>query len=142
MRPASFGHDVAEEALSRDSHPVAWAGRQAVITLPEEIDTTNSGQVHTVLLQTVDDGATALVADMTGTVFCASAGIQVLVNVHKAAVAAGAGLRVAVVSPMVRRVLELTGATHLLDIYPDLDAALAGAASGTAPASQQPPPLS
>jgi anti-anti-sigma factor len=114
--------------LSGDSHPVRRAERVAVISLPDEIDVTNSGQVQAMLLQAVQDGAAVLVADMTGTVFCASDGVQALVSAHSAAAAAGVRLRLAVGagSPAVRRVLALTGADRLLDVYPDPDAALAG----------------
>lgn len=124
--------------MSGNSHPVQRADRVAVISLPDEIDAANYGQVQAVLLQAVRDGAAVLVADMTGTVFCASDGVQALVSVHRAAAAAGVRLRLAIGagSPAVRRVLVLTGADQLLDIYPDRDAALCGpAGNGSSPAA-------
>jgi anti-sigma B factor antagonist len=111
-----------------DSCPVRWAGHRAVVALPGEIDVTNSAQVSAALRQTLADGAVVLVADMTATTFCASDGVKALIDARAAAVAAGAQLRVAGVAPgsVVRRVLELTGADQLLDLYPSLDAALPG----------------
>lgn len=124
--------------MSVDSYRVQRTGQQTVVTLPADIDVTNSGRIHTVLLQAVDDGAAVLIADLSATEFCASAGVQVLTHVHHAALAAGARLRVAAPSSMVQRVLELTGASHLIDTYPSLAAALAGPpvpAGGSGPAA-------
>ncbi len=84
------------------------------------------------LLRILDEGAVTLVVDMTATVFCDSAGVRTLVHAHRRAAATGAGLRVAVSTSAVRRVLELTGVDRVVDTYPDLDAAMAGRA-GTSP---------
>ena len=108
------------------SYPVRWSGRQAVVTLPDEIDMTNAGQVRDVLARSLEDGAAVLVADMTAATFCAAEGVRVLLRAHAWARAAGAQLRVVVASPAVRRVLDLTGAGQVLQVYPSLQAALAG----------------
>jgi hypothetical protein len=66
--------------------------------------------------------------DMTATAFCASAGIHAPIRARHLAAATGTGLRVAVSTPIVRRVLELTGADELLGGYPELDLAVTGRA--------------
>ena len=105
-------------------HPVAGPGPQtAVVTLPGEIDLANGEQVHDALARPLRDGAAVLVADVTRATFFASAGVKELMHAHHQAAAAGAQLRVAA-SPAVRRILELTGASQLLDIYPTVTAAL------------------
>ena len=104
---------------------VRQAGSQTVIKLPVEIDMGNADQVGSELLRLLDEGAATLVVDMTATVFCDSAGIRTLVHAQRRAAAVGAGLRVAVNSSAVRRVLELTGIDRVIDTYPDLDAAMA-----------------
>lgn len=114
--------------MSRDVCPVRRAGGEAVIVLPAEIDVTNADQVGAELMRLLDGGAVMLVVDMTETVFCDSAGIQMLLRAHRQAAAAGAGLRLAASARAVRRVLELTGADQVMDIYPDLDAATDGPA--------------
>ena len=111
-----------------NSYPVRWAGRRAVVTLPDEIDVTNAAQVGAALGQALQDGATVIIADMTGTTFCASDGVKALIDARTTAAAAGVQMRVAGVAPgsAVGRVLELLAAGQLLDLYPSLDAALAG----------------
>lgn len=102
------------------------AVRYTTITLPAEIDIANAGQVCEELLRALNSGPPVLVVDMTGTSFCAAAGIDALMRARGRASAAGIGLRVAVSAPIVRRVLEMTGVDHLIGVYPGLDAALAG----------------
>lgn len=113
--------------MSLDGCPVRSAcGHHAVITLPTQIDMTNAAQIDGELARVLDERPAVLVVDMTATVFCASDGVHALVRARHRAAAAGAGLRVAVSARIVRRMLELTGMDELLDIYPDLDLALAG----------------
>ena len=108
------------------SCPVRWAGQSVIITLPAEIDINNAGQVSNDLFWVLDQGSALLVVDMTGTTFCASAGVHALLAARKQAAAISVMLRLAACGYALRRVLELTGADQLIDIYPSLDAALAG----------------
>ena len=101
------------------------SGHEAVLTLPAQIDLTNADRVRDELLRTVNQGPAVLVADMTGTSFCAVAGIHALLHARRRASTAGVGLRVVTGPGPVRRVLELTRADRLLDVQPSLDAALA-----------------
>jgi len=96
-----------------------------VVTLPREVDATNDGHVLDALTRALAAGTEVLVADGSGTSFCGSSGVTALLAAHRRAAAAGTRLRVAA-SPAVRRILELTGADHLLDTYATLGAALAG----------------
>lgn len=97
----------------------------AVVTLPAEIDVSNERLVEDELVSALGNGLTVLVAEGTRTAFCASAGMSLLIRVHRQAAAAGTQLRV-VASPAVRRILDLTGADQVLDTYPGLADALAG----------------
>jgi anti-anti-sigma factor len=118
MQLASLQHDNTGAAVPR-RRP-----RLAVVTLPSEIDVRNDGQVQATLARALGDGTAVLVADATGTTFCGCSGAHALVRAHHQAAATGAQLRVAA-SPAVLRMLELTGADHVLDTYPSLDTALA-----------------
>jgi anti-sigma B factor antagonist len=100
--------------------------RPAVVTLPDEIDTSNDGQVQDTLTRALADGAAVLVADAGATTYCGCAGVTALLLTHHRAAAAGAQLRVVVGSPPMRRILELTAADQVLNTYPTLAAALAG----------------
>ena len=66
----------------------------ATITLPAEVGITNADQVRDELLRAIDDGPELLMVDMTGTAYCAAAGIHVLMDARGRAEDAGIGLRV------------------------------------------------
>ena len=100
-----------------------WA-RPVVVTLPAEIDVTNAARIGGELSLAIADGAGIVVADMTGTTFCNSSGISMLVLAHRQAAAIGAELRLVVPAAAVLRALKLVRMDSLLPIYPSLDAAL------------------
>ncbi len=103
-----------------------WIGRVAVVTLPVEIDVTNADAVREDLLSVLNQGAVLLVADMSRTTFCDSAGVSALVRTFRRAVASSSGLRLVVCTPAVHRVLSLTGVDRLVDVFPSVAACLAG----------------
>jgi anti-sigma B factor antagonist len=105
---------------------VLWIGRVAVVALPEEIDVTNADAIGEDLLSALDRGAVLLVADMSKTTFCDSAGVSALVRTFRRAVAGSSGLRLVVGTPAVQRVLSLTGVDRLVDVFPSVAACLAG----------------
>jgi anti-anti-sigma factor len=92
--------------------------------MPDEIDIGNAAGVQAALEQALEGGATTLVVDMSRTTFCASEGLHILIRIHLQAAEAGANLRLAAPARIVRRVLELTAADQILDLYPSLEAAL------------------
>jgi anti-anti-sigma factor len=112
--------------MPQDRLPVAWLGEAAVITLPEEIDITNSEQVREELLSLLNRGPAVLIVDMAETSFCDSAGVNALVRAHKRATANGAEIRLVVASLGVQRVLAITGVDRLISVYPSVTASLAG----------------
>lgn len=110
---------------SPDPRATAVQGpRAVVVALPGEIDTSNDREVRDALTRALGNG-TVVIADGNGTSFCSSSGVAALLAAHHEAATAGKQLRVAA-SPVMRRVLELTGADHVLDTYPTMTAALAG----------------
>ena len=112
--------------MSREHHPTLWIGQTAVITLPAEIDITNADQVREDLLSVLNQGAVLLIADMSETTFCDSAGVGALARTFRRAEASQSELRLVVSTRAVERVLTLTGVDRLLGIYPNVTAALAG----------------
>jgi len=100
-----------------------WA-KPVVVTMPAEIDVTNADRIGGELSMAISGGAGIVVADMTGTRFCNSSGISILVQAHRQAAANGAELRLVVASAAVLRALKLVRMESLLPIYPSLDAAL------------------
>jgi anti-sigma B factor antagonist len=97
----------------------------AVVSLPAEIDLTNAEVVTAQIRASLQPGATAVVADLTGTVFCDSAGIRQLLLAKDLAEASGARLLLAAPEDgAVHRVLRLTGIHRLLPAYATIQAAL------------------
>jgi anti-sigma B factor antagonist len=111
--------------MPQERFPVAWLGEAAVITLPEEIDISNSEQVREELLSLLNRGPAVLIVDMAETTFCDSAGVNALVRAHKRATANGAEIRLVVTSPGVQRVLGITGVDRLIPVHPSMTASLA-----------------
>jgi anti-anti-sigma factor len=105
--------------------PIELVSGVPVVTAPEEIDVTNAAGLRSALLQAAADGSGALVADLTRTRFCDSAGLNTLVAAHKRARAAGGELLLVICSAAVLRVLAITGADRVIPTFTTLDDALA-----------------
>jgi anti-sigma B factor antagonist len=112
--------------VSEEICPVLWIGQVAVLTLPAEIDVTNADAIREELLSMVNQGAALLIADLSKTMFCDSAGVSALVRTLRRANANEAVLRLVVNTPAIQRVLSITGVDRLLEIFPSVSAALAG----------------
>lgn len=96
-----------------------------VVVPPAEIDLTNSELASGMLTAAFMPGVTVVIADMTATVFCDTAGTRALVRAHEEAARRGITLRFAIpANGSVRRVLELTGLIRVLPVYASLDEAL------------------
>jgi anti-sigma B factor antagonist len=107
--------------------------RPAVVLLPAELDIANADLFGEQLAAALASGATIVIADMTGTTFCDSMGVRMLVRAHQQAVADNTTLRLAVPHPEVRRTLERMGVSEVLSVYRSLSEALAGAATDPVP---------
>jgi anti-sigma B factor antagonist len=112
--------------VSGERYPVLWIDHVAVVTLPVEIDVTNADGVREELLSVINEGAVLLIADLSKTTFCDSAGVGALVRAFRRASAGDREMRLVVGTPAVQRVLAITGIDRLLDIYPSVTASLAG----------------
>lgn len=66
--------------MLEDLYPVEWAGRQAVVALPEHIGISSAGQVREEPLSVINRGAQVLIADMTTTISCDHAGAGAMIR--------------------------------------------------------------
>jgi anti-anti-sigma factor len=97
-----------------------------VVTAPAEIDGTTAGQLRAMLAECAVRGHTTLVADLSGTQFCDSAGLNVLVRAHKQALAQGGELRLVLAADgTVARLFTLTGLDRVIPHFGSLEQALA-----------------
>jgi anti-sigma B factor antagonist len=101
-----------------------------VVRLPAEVDMDNAERVGEQLCSAFTRGAAVVIADLTPTAFCDSAGTRQLLLAHHYAGACDAQIRFVIPGRNVLRVLTLTGLDQLLPIYPSLDAAVS---AGPAP---------
>src|SRR6266705_1905221 len=92
--------------------------------MPEEIDLVNSAGVHEQLAAVAGQSPDVITIDMTSTMFCDSAGIQMLTRVRELAAAGGSEMRIAVGRSPVARILQLTGLDQVMPIYRDVQQSL------------------
>lgn len=120
----------------------AASGPPVIVALPPEVDMANAEQACGSLYEAVASGAAVVIADLTATTFCDSAGIHHILMAHQRAVAAGAQLRMAV-SPggSVARVVELLGIGQLIEVYANTGDAAAAPNTPTAGSSCSTPHL-
>ena len=105
--------------------PVEVVSGVPVVTAPEEIDIANAAGLRAALLEAAAHGSRTLVVDMAQTQFCDSAGLNVLVRGHKRAQADGGELLLVLCAAAVHRIFAVTGISHLIPNFPNLEQALA-----------------
>lgn len=110
-----------------------------VVTFPAEVDMANAGSVGVELDTAFGPGVGMVIADMSGTKFCDSSGIHVLVMARKQARSGKTKFRVVAPHEEVRRVLEMVHLDTVLAIYPQLDMALVANDHKPADGQQGPP---
>lgn len=104
-------------------HVAARTMPAVVVTMPAEIDVRNAPGLSRGLAAALSPGA-VLIIDMSGTVFCDSSGIRMLVVAHRQAAGRDTEVRLVVTSPAVLAVLSLMGVDRLLQVHTSLDEAL------------------
>ena len=103
---------------------VSWSGRHAVVTMPDEIDLGNSEDVDEQLKAVAGETPDLITADLTGTVFCDSAGVYVLTRTRELVAAKGGELRLVMGDSPVARIFELTGLDKIMPVYRDVQQSL------------------
>jgi anti-anti-sigma regulatory factor len=96
-----------------------------VAAFPAEVDETNAGGIRDQALRLLDDGAPALVLDLSATRFCACAGVSAVTRVgHRGAALATPVCLVLPVDGPVHRIALMTGLPERLLVRRTLAAAL------------------
>ena len=116
-------------------------GGVPVVTAPAEIDVTTAGQLRAMLAEWASRGHTTVVVDMTGTQFCDSGGLTVLVRAHKRAQTDGGELRVVLpASGTLPRIFTLTGLDQWIPNFTRLEQAVGPVPDGRARPRRRPRP--
>ena len=108
---------------SLDNFPIDWDHPVAVVTMPDEIDIANAGDVRDTLLAVLNQGITTLIVNMSQTTFCACSGASALARAHQRARAGGGQVRLVARAPIVRRLLAITAVDHLMPVFGSLSEA-------------------
>jgi anti-sigma B factor antagonist len=100
-------------------------GDAIVVAIHGSVDGLTADTLLTTMQQEVEAGRTRVVADMEGVDYTSSAGLRALLATVKEARRRGGDLRLARIAPNVRKVLDLSGFTHILKVYDDVESAVA-----------------
>ncbi|WP_156727162.1 STAS domain-containing protein [Streptomyces apocyni] len=103
---------------------VRHEGRSAIVTPAGELDHHTADLLREPLEACVDGGRARLVVDCSRLEFCDSTGLNVLLGARLKAEAAGGGVHLAGMLPVVARVFEITGAEAVFTVHKTLEAAL------------------
>lgn len=105
---------------------VRTEGRNEIVTPVGELDHHTADLLRQPLEAAVEQGRARLVVDCSRLEFCDSTGLNVLLGARLKAEAAGGGVHLAGMRPVVARVFEITGAEAVFTVHDSLEAALAG----------------
>jgi anti-sigma B factor antagonist len=104
-------------------------GEVTVVEMAGSIDSLTAEDLMEALQQQIREGRIRLVGDMRGVSYISSAGLRALLSATKESRNRGGDLRLAGVTDHVHKVLDLSGFTSILHVYPDAAAAIESFAS-------------
>jgi anti-sigma B factor antagonist len=113
---------VTDEAPTLTLKAHQDAGGKTVLQVIGDIDLVSTDYLRTELLSAVEHGTVVL--DLDGVAFCDSSGLRVLLEAARRAKTYGAAFRLAAPTAPVERLLDLTRADQVLEVFPDVDSAL------------------
>lgn len=99
-------------------------GDVCVVGITGSIDALTADQLVGVLAEQLRAGQTRIVADFTAVEYTSSAGLRVLLTTLKDARQRGGDLRLAMIRPNVRQVLELSGFTSIIKCFGEVPLAV------------------
>ena len=100
-------------------------GNVTIVSAVGSLDALTAEAFSAALIQEVGQGNPRLVANLAGVDYASSAGLRAILTALKDARSNDGDLRLAEVTPTVNKVLELSGFTSILKVFPDVAAAVA-----------------
>lgn len=116
---------VGSTNRGRLSVEVRTEGRSEILTAAGELDHHTAELLRVPLDEALEQGRSRLVIDCSQLEFCDSTGLNVLLGARLKADAAGGGVHLAAMRPVVARVFEITGADAVFGVHTTLQDALA-----------------
>jgi anti-anti-sigma factor len=104
---------------------VEKVGNVALVRVSGSVDGLTADSLQSTFREQLEAGSARVVADLSGVEYTSSAGLRALLATVKLARQQGGDLRLAAVQPGVLRVLDLSGFTTILKLYPDVESAVA-----------------
>ena len=101
-----------------------------VVTVRGQADLHTAPELRTAITQEIDRGVASVVVDLSAATFIDSMTLGVLLGAVKRLRPQGGSVSVVCADPHIRRIFEITLLDRVFTLYPDLDAALDGAAPG------------
>ncbi|MFD9128190.1 STAS domain-containing protein [Kitasatospora sp. NPDC059571] len=95
-----------------------------------ELDHDSADPMREALAEALREPSATVVVDCSGLSFCDSTGLNLLLRTRLAAESAGSRMVLAEPSPMVARMLEITGAGGVFEVYGTVAEATAGGPAG------------
>jgi len=96
-----------------------------VLCLHGDIDLNTAPQLIEEAGRLIDAGSRLLVLDLSGVGFCDSSGLSALVRLRNRLHPVGGRVNLVGPTPIVQRVLEVSGLTEIFGTFPSVEAALA-----------------
>ncbi|MGQ0632089.1 MAG: STAS domain-containing protein [Sporichthyaceae bacterium] len=122
--------------MSTPELAVRRAGGIAVVSLAGDLDLSNTASLHAQLLDVLRARPAGMVIDLSEVTFCDLACLRTMSNLGRRAQSVGIWVRLAGPSPIVRRLLEITGLCACLPCFADVELALRGKSRPSVPAGR------
>jgi anti-sigma B factor antagonist len=102
---------------------VAYRGEITVLSVGGDIDAASAPAFQTAIAAVLAEDPAALIINLCGVDFLATAGLRILAATHEKMITAGP-FAVVANSPATRRPIQLTDLDTLFSLYPNLDGAM------------------
>jgi anti-sigma B factor antagonist len=127
-----FGMDLAEGGSMALTFTTEQVDPVTVLAVTGEVDLDTADALRDQVAEVLRDRPSELVLDLSGVGFLDSSGLGALLEVQRRLTDEGGYLRLVIASRHVRRVIDVTGMEHVLDIYDTRAAALTAQREPTA----------
>jgi anti-sigma B factor antagonist len=114
-----------ESHIEMTSEEIKGRSNAQIIRFTGDLDATNVESVLDRICNLVNEGKVMIVADFKKLRYVNSTGLGILLHLSKSAREKGGSFKIANVNENVYEIIEIIGATSLLDIYDTVDEALA-----------------